>query len=71
MLRTELAKFDDGAAVAVHELHGILNRHDVIAPAGVDDVDESRQRRALPAACRSRDQHQPLARLGQTMERSR
>jgi hypothetical protein len=54
-----LALVDDRLAVAVEELDRILDRHHVRAARPVDVVDHRRERRALAAAGRAGDQHEP------------
>ena len=50
---------DHRAVIAVKELDGILDRHDMCRALAVDMVDHRRQRRALAGTGRPGHQHQP------------
>jgi hypothetical protein len=52
----------------VQELDWILDRHDVCAPCLVDVIDHRRQRRALPAARRARDEHEAAFLFGDFLQ---
>ena len=60
----DLALVDDRLAVAVQELDRILDRHHVRRARLVDVIDHRRERRALAAAGRAGDQHEPALFLG-------
>ena len=66
-----LALVDDRLRVAVEELDRILDRHHVRLARVVDVVDHRRQRRALAAAGRARDQHEAALFLGDGLEHLR
>ena len=64
----DLDLLDDAAAVRVLVLDRILDRDDVARVAAVDLLDQRRQRRRLPGAGRSADQHQPARQLREQLD---
>ena len=73
-LRRIVPDFDllhDRAAVGVLVLDRIFDGNDVVAPLGVDQVDQGGQRGSLAAAGRPGHQHQAVAALGQPRQRRR
>jgi hypothetical protein len=52
----------------VQELDRILDRHDMGRARPVDVIDHSGERRALAAARRSRDQHEPALLVGDLLQ---
>ena len=69
-VRSQLALVDQAVPVPVEELDRVLDRDDVVVPAGVDLVDQRRQRRRLARARRPGEQHQP-ARLARELVHDR
>ncbi len=57
-VQTDFPLVDQALLVRMHELDGVLDGHDVLAPVLVDVVDHRRQRRGLARAGRAGDQHQ-------------
>ena len=58
----------DRLPVPVHELDGIFDGHHMVAPIGVDQVDQRSQGRALAASGGSGDQDESLAGLRELPE---
>ena len=70
MLR-HFALRDDALLVRMHELDRLLDRHDMPREVGVDVVHQRGQCRALAAAGRSGDQHQPPAQVPELLDHRR
>jgi hypothetical protein len=58
-----LALIDETALVLVHELDGVLDRHDVLTALGIDLVDHGRERGGLAGAGGARDEDEALRTL--------
>ena len=57
-VRADLALVDQRLLVAVQELDRVLDRHDVVGPRAVDQVDERGERRRLARTGRAGDEHE-------------
>ena len=70
-IRADLPLVHDAALVAVQELDRVLDRHDVVLPRAVDQVDHRRERGRLSRPGRAGDEDETARLVGELLERRR
>src|SRR3954447_10882265 len=63
-----LALVHQATLVTVEELDGVLDRHDVLAPRAVGEVEDARERRGLAGPGRPRDEHHAAREGGEVVD---